>query len=510
MEYSKEVDEVLLGEIIVGQLYDLIRNLFGSTDDFLVKYNDNSTVTITQLCDKHFVLDFTKANIKKIIINNKNWKNKLESSFKEGLEKSDHSSKDPIIIFIEHHRHECITIPQNDQVKKWIVIFKNDFVSKKYVWPRDINIEEIYDCVYNGMCCVCKESSLVKLCKKSDIIESYHLDQQVYIQSYGDRKLIQREEINAAALQNIGAFVKRIGADHTSQKSGDGVGTLANRTDINVFVLDTGIFPHIDLNIYNGRNFTSSNPNAWQDVNGHGTHVAGIIGAKDNTYGIVGIAPGVRLWAIKVLGDNGSGSTSGIISALNWILINRNVLWSGFGIINMSLGGGAFLPLDNAINTLINNGITVCVAAGNSAQNAINYSPARVQNAITVGATQPNASYNTLAYYSNYGSVVDILSPGTFIYSTYVNNLYATMSGTSMATPVVTGTVALLLSSTNTGLPPVNSNFVINLRNLLISKSSLLLPSNFDGTQGSNPRIVLSVIAKNAGTTDISVWAGSY
>ena len=273
--------------------------------------------------------------------------------------------------------------------------------------------------------------------------------------------------------------------------------------------MDTGISTHADLNIVGGRNFTTSNVNDWIDRHGHGTHVAGIAGAIDNLIGVVGVAPGVRLWAIKVLNDNGSGSYSVLINALDWILNSRGTIWTGYGVINMSLAGPSFLPLDDAIATLTNNGIVVVVAGGNNSTNSNSTSPARAYSAITVGASGHSPNYTSLAYFSNYGAGIDILAPGVNILSTYVNNRYAILSGTSMASPVIAGTCALLASTLNLGTP-TTAGYVGNVNNTLKYVSGFIEYSNYDGTVTHNPRIILSSIAALNGTTNIGVRSGSF
>lgn len=400
---------------------------------------------------------------------------------------------------------------QKSKKQNWIVKIKKDAINtlnNVEEIHKNISISKIYKDAYHGFLCQASEEDIVNLANSNDIIEEYYPDVTYHIKETGDRNLFTKKDVEILS-QSVQPFIQRIGADHSSQMSGNGSGSLANRTDINVFIVDTGIYPHADLNIIAGMNFTSSNGNAWVDDNGHGTHVAGIAGAYDNTIGVVGVAPGVNLWAIKVLDASGSGLSSTIITALNWILSHRGIGWSGYGIVNMSLGGPAFQPLDDAVANLTNNGIIVCVAAGNDSQNAINESPARSPSALTVGATMPNPSYNTLASYSNYGSILDILAPGSNILSTYLNNGYATLSGTSMATPIISGTVALMLSTVYQG-SPTNAGFVGNVRNTLRYVSTPLSYPNYDGTVTPNPKITLSTAAINANTTDISVRSGSF
>lgn len=166
--------------------------------------------------------------------------------------------------------------------------------------------------------------------------------------------------------------------------------------------------------------------------------MAGTVGGT--TYGV---AKQVTLYAVKVLSSSGSGTYSGIIAGLDWA-VNHHTTKPAVG--NMSLGGGASATLDDAVRRCIADGIIMCVAAGNSTADAINYSPARVSEAITVGAT---SSSDGFASFSNYGSVVDILAPGVSITSAWFgsNTVTNTISGTSMASPHVAGVSALYLEA---------------------------------------------------------------
>ncbi len=152
----------------------------------------------------------------------------------------------------------------------------------------------------------------------------------------------------------------------------------------------------------------------------------------------------MNLIAVRVLGPNGSGTNSGIIAGINWA-ISRHKTKIGTAVGNMSLGGGVSGALDLAVSNAIAANIVMCVAAGNSTANAANFSPARVAAAITVGATTANDAF---ASYSNYGSILDILAPGTSITSDWISSNSSTkiLSGTSMASPHVTGVVAKYLS----------------------------------------------------------------
>ncbi|KAF8638439.1 hypothetical protein AX16_010506, partial [Volvariella volvacea WC 439] len=167
-----------------------------------------------------------------------------------------------------------------------------------------------------------------------------------------------------------------------------------------------------------------------EDGNGHGTHCAGT--AAGTTYGV---AKKANIIAVKVMSDAGSGFTSDIICGINWVV--EQAKESGHSsIISMSLGGGVSTALDDAVEGAVQNGIHVVVAAGNSNVDAVNTSPARAPNAVTVGASDIT---ETRASFSNYGSVVDIFAPGVNITSAWIGTTAAknTISGTSMATPHV-------------------------------------------------------------------------
>ena len=235
----------------------------------------------------------------------------------------------------------------------------------------------------------------------------------------------------------------------------DRAGAEAAGAGTAVAVLDTGIASHADLNIAGGRNCTSSDTSAWGDVNGHGTHVAGTVGAKGK---IVGVAPGTPLWAVKVLGDNGSGYWSWIICGIDWAAAQ------GITVGNMSLSGASSevasscgsSSLHLAICNAQGKGLRFAVAAGNSSADASGYVPAKYAEVITVSAladsngcdggiigTSTSAGADeSRASFSNYGSAVKVAAPGVDIYST-VPGGYGTKSGTSMAAPHVAGLMAL-------------------------------------------------------------------
>lgn len=237
------------------------------------------------------------------------------------------------------------------------------------------------------------------------------------------------------------------GLDRINQHSGflDSDYSYTNTAhDIIAIIIDTGILStHFE---FTGRAqflVNTVGDDIDTDCNGHGTHVAGIIGSE--TYGV---AKNILLKAVKVLDCNGEGSLSTISDGINYIISNINLITNGNPslhkiVINLSLGGPASIELDNMIQHLIDNDMSVIVAAGNDNQNSCNYSPARLSHAITVAASNDN---DHRAYFSNYGECVDLSAPGTSIISTWIgssNEETQILSGTSMATPFVTGVVGL-------------------------------------------------------------------
>lgn len=212
---------------------------------------------------------------------------------------------------------------------------------------------------------------------------------------------------------------------------------------VRAYVVDTGIrLSHSDFGSRATSGFSAiADSNGTNDCNGHGTHVASTLGGA--TYGV---AKSVSLVAVRVLDCAGSGTTSGVIAGLDWIAQNHPA--NAPGVVNMSLGGISNTSLDTAVSALISRGITVVVAAGNSADDACKYSPARVTGAITVGATN---SLDQYASYSNFGSCVDISAPGSAITAAWFgsDSDLRTISGTSMATPHVAGVVARMLAVSN-------------------------------------------------------------
>ena len=259
------------------------------------------------------------------------------------------------------------------------------------------------------------------------------------------------------------------------------------RVDVDVAVIDTGVdFDHPDLNVVGGINCAAGNRirarciEGGNDDHSHGTHVAGIIAAIDNATGVVGVAPGARIWAVKVLDSRGGGFLSWIIAGIDWVAANAEMI----KVANMSLGGGGYSQAEfDAIQGAVNKGVAFAVSAGNSDADACYYSPAGFDNVLTVSALadfdgkpggQSKATCredqdDTLADFSNWGPCVDIAAPGVCILSTVPGGGLAVYSGTSMASPHVAGALALLASKDK----PKNATDVNKLYNQVKNAGNL-------------------------------------
>ena len=290
---------------------------------------------------------------------------------------------------------------------------------------------------------------------------------------------IEQDVVVFANAQTLPTGIDRINADLDPVASID---NSDDRVNVDIAILDTGIdLDHSDLNLYRYAYCKDTSPRhpvdygcvendpGAEDGNSHGTHVAGIAAAIDNTSGVVGVAPGARIWAIKVLEDNGSGEGSQVLAGVDYVTANA----SEIEVANMSLtGSGAFQPLDDAISEAVAAGVTIVLAAGNSQTDVSQVFPAGHPSAITVSALSDfdgepggigSLSLNfgscienlddSFACFSNFGSAVDIMAPGVQIRSTVPGGGSAYKSGTSMAAPHVAGAAALYLSQ-NMGASP--------------------------------------------------------
>lgn len=256
--------------------------------------------------------------------------------------------------------------------------------------------------------------------------------------------------------QSLPTGIDRINAELDPAAMIDGID---DPMDVDIAILDTGIdLDHPDLNVFKhtyckiqGRNTRCVDGDSGaDDGNSHGTHVGGIAAAIDNDTGVVGVAPGARLWAIKVLEDDGNGSGSQILAGVDYVAANADEI----EVANMSLtGDGSFQPLNDAISNAVNAGVVFTLAAGNAGKDVSQVFPAGHPDAITVSALEDfdgdpgglasDSRDDTFAGFSNYGSGIDIMAPGRGIRSTVPGGVLGNKSGTSMAAPHVAGAAAL-------------------------------------------------------------------
>ena len=439
--------------------------------DYTFTHSKNK-VSIIVNNDKSITIDYQKYSEKQIKHNDPKWQNYL-------------------ICVLNKEIKDCKCC--------FIVCLKN---GKKI---DDLNLEgvnyqlkDIYNYALNGFSCYSTEENMHKM-------ESLNVNSITMCIRDNSVKAIANNNV-----QTVGPFINRLGIQNSSRRAGTKNPAFPIPSNIYAIVMDSGILQtHPDLrtkiSTNYSRNFTTNNRNAWNDDNGHGTHVAGIIAAQDNNLGIVGNAPNVNLIAIKILNSQGGGSYSNLIAGLDYIAQWKLLNPSFKAVINMSIGGPAYTPFDTAVkNIIIVHGIPCVVAAGNDGDNAVNYSPARIPEAITVGAY--NNANNTMASFSNYGSLVDLFAPGVSIDSCYLRNGYAVLSGTSMASPMVAGIVVDLMANPNYN----TFNTPAKIRDKLVQDAQILSPKCFNGVTGSNPNIIITTAAINAGTTNRSVYGGMY
>ena len=341
-----------------------------------------------------------------------------------------------------------------------------------------------YESVFNGFAAELPEAALQGL-SRHPLITAIMPDPEVTVSA-----------------QTVPAGITRTRATSNTTAKIDGID---ERVNVDVAVLDTGVGPHGDLNIVGGKDCTGTG--SYNDDHGHGTHVAGTIGALDNTTGVVGMAPGARIWSVKVLGANGSGYGSWILCGIDWVTANAGTI----EVANMSLGGSTSYRDDGncgytngdaihrAICKSVGAGVTYIVAAGNDAKDAVGYFPAQYDEVITTSALTTS---DALASFSNYGPDVDVIAPGVSVTSTAKGGGYTTMSGTSMASPHAAGAAALYTVA-NSGASPaaVRSALIATGSTSAWSgdkdstKESLIDVSTFGATPATNDAQVASVSA---------------
>nr|WP_246246276.1 S8 family serine peptidase [Isoptericola sediminis] len=271
--------------------------------------------------------------------------------------------------------------------------------------------------------------------------------------------LVQPDGVVTTTAQTTPTGIDRVDAELSSTAAIDGTDT---RVDVDVAVIDSGVdLDHPDINVYQPGAMNCSTGRSANDGNGHGTHVAGTIGALDDSAGVVGVAPGARIWPVRVLNNAGSGQWSDVICGIDFVAANADQI----EVANMSLGGtgtdntcGSNTDaMHEAICNAVDAGVTFVVAAGNESDDSANHLPAAYDEVITVsaladfnglpgGGAAPTCRTDvddTFAGFSNYGADVDLIAPGVCITSTWKGGGYDTISGTSMASPHVAGGAAL-------------------------------------------------------------------
>ncbi len=309
---------------------------------------------------------------------------------------------------------------------------------------------------------------------------------------------IEPDQTVYAFAQTLPTGIDRIDADVSPTAKIDGID---ERVNSDIAILDTGVKKsHKDLNVFKQVNMTREI--FADDMNGHGTHVAGTAAALDNGIGVVGVAPGARIWAIKVLDRKGSGNLSDVVKGIDYVTSNA----SQIEVANMSLGCECVSPaMDAAIAKATAAGVVFVVAAGNSAKDATTFMPANNPNVIAVSAIadfngQPGGGAaatcrsdvdDTFADFSNFGPSVAIAAPGVCITSTWKDGGYSTISGTSMASPHVTGAVGLYLA---THSKPTNLEGVMAVKAALIESAFTQTGSlGFLGDPDGYPEPLLNV-----------------
>ncbi len=319
----------------------------------------------------------------------------------------------------------------------------------------DTELLYVYDYVVKGFAIKISNNKVLEQLKNNPLVAYVGQDKKIstFINSHIENQIIPQS-------------VDRVDGDINLENIN------SNAVDADIAILDTGIdLDHEDLNVFHEKSFIAGTFSA-DDDHGHGTHLAGIAAAKDNSFGIVGIAPGARLWALKVLESSGNGEISTLIKGLDYINQNSNQVDVAVLSLGCECESGA---LDIAISNSIKAGITIVVAAGNEAKNARTFTPANNPEVITVsaitdtdgkcGGNGPSSPYgddDMLASFSNFGDVVDISAPGVEIYSTFKSNSYKKLSGTSMAAPHVAGAAALYISLHPETSPKDVKNYLVN------------------------------------------------
>lgn len=310
--------------------------------------------------------------------------------------------------------------------KRKIIVFKKSVQANavKDKLLKKHNVSKVKDLsLINGMSVELTEKQEKALLKENDILR---IENDIEVKALGKNSSSSKEKKSS---QIVPWGISSIKADMVPYST--------TNSDVKVAIIDSGVditHPDLSASIKGGYNAINQEM-PYTDDYGHGTHVAGIIAATNNSIGVVGVSPNVSLYSVKVLDSTGSGYISDVIEGIEWSITNN------INIINLSLESADSESLHDAIIKAYESNIVTVAASGNNSNSSVSY-PAAYNEVISVSAIDSN---NKIASFSSTGKV-DVCAPGVNIYSTYKDSTYVTMSGTSMAAPHVTGTVALILS----------------------------------------------------------------
>ena len=346
--------------------------------------------------------------------------------------------------------------PDSSEKKPYVVILKNRSANAKGVANDHsrrfgVKVKMVYDKGLRGYAGAMTDEDALKVAREPGVV----IAPDTEVTGFGAQNVAVTPSPYTALPAAWGYHLDRIDQRNslaTSTPAEKGWYNYAKTgAQVTAYVIDSGVnHHHIEFGTRASPGFDAfrakTHADFGKDCNGHGTHVAGILGGKN-----FGVAKDVSIVSVRVLDCNASGSVSNVVAGINYVTGIKKANPGKAMVANMSLGGGVNASLDQAVRDSITSGITYAIAAGNgnifgSGQDACNVSPARVTTALTVGATDTN---DTRTAWSNYGSCVDTYAPGNNVVSSYGKTQDATawapLSGTSMATPAVAGVAAILL-----------------------------------------------------------------
>lgn len=359
-----------------------------------------------------------------------------------------------------------------------IVIVRSDVSAAAKASQHGISPYQVYSHGFSGFAADITAKQLTAIRSDRDVIMVRSDRHRMYTPDPSYESLMGRGNTASPAVRTrpIGAtpveriaqvttrVMRRVGILESPTASIDGVGGNAN---VDVAVIDTGIqVDHPDLNVVGGVNCSTGV--GWSDVEGHGTQVAGVIAARDNRFGVVGVAPGARLWSVRAFDENNEADDSSILCAINWITDHADVIevanmsFSGAGESDDNCGEDNADVIHFALCQSVRRGVTYVAAAGNEATDISRSLPAAYPEVMSVsgivdsdglpggfGALDPCMSRtdDTFAPFSNFGVSVTIAAPAVCVSTTYIGSDVAVDSGTSFAAPVVSGAAALWMVS---------------------------------------------------------------